>query len=173
MVDRANQADTLMPDYINQLRSLVLECEPRLSEMDRSAVRIRPAPGKWCPAEILGHLIDSASNNHDRFVRAQSQESLVFPGYDQVRWVEVQRYAEAPWDDLVAAWSAINRHLAWVMAAVPEAVRERPRADHNLDSIAWKTVPSDEPSSLGYFMADYVGHLEHHLKQILGPNLGR
>ena len=162
-----------MQDYVARLRSLVREFEPRLLDMGESAARTRPAPGKWCPAEIVGHLIDSASNNHDRFVRAQSQESLVFPGYDQERWVEVQRYAEASWPDLVAAWSAMNRHLAWVMEVTPEEVRQRPRPEHNLDSIAWQTVPSDEPSSLDYFMADYVGHLEHHLKQILGAGLGR
>jgi hypothetical protein len=30
----------------------------------------RPAPERWTKKEVVGHLIDSASNNHQRFVRA-------------------------------------------------------------------------------------------------------
>jgi hypothetical protein len=121
----------------------------------------------------MGHLIDSASNNHQRFVRAQLQEQLVFPGYDQEAWVEVQAHGEAPWEELVALWSAFNLHLARVMEAVPDEVRLRPRTEHNLDVIAWKQVAPSSPATLDYFMADYVGHLEHHLKQVLGSDVAR
>jgi hypothetical protein len=73
------------------------------------------APGKWSRKEIIGHLIDSAANNHARFVRAQLHDDLVFEGYDQARWVEVQRYRERPWTDLVGLWQAYNVHIASVM----------------------------------------------------------
>jgi hypothetical protein len=161
----------MMPDYVVRLRNLVEECRPRLSALDDDATRTRPAPGKWSPREVIGHLIDSASNNHQRFVRAQSQDSLVFPGYDQEAWVTAQRYREAPWSELVTLWAAFNLHLAHVMESVPEDVRLRPRAEHNLDAIAWRTVPRDESTTLDYFMRDYVGHLEHHLRQVLGEDL--
>src|SRR6476660_1623273 len=81
---------------------------------DDTASRPR-GPGKWSPKQIVGHLIDSAVNNHARFVRAQLQDDLVFPGYDQDGWVRLQRYADAPWEDLVALWAAFNRHIAHVM----------------------------------------------------------
>ena len=162
-----------MPEYAAHLLRLVDECTPRLLGLPEEAVRGRPAPDKWSPAEILGHLVDSASNNHQRFVRGQLQDPLVFPGYDQEAWVEAQRHRDAPWAELVTLWSSFNRHLARVMTAVPPEVRDRPRTGHNFDVIAWRTIPADEPASLGWFMADHVGHPEHHLRQILGEDLGR
>jgi hypothetical protein len=102
-------------------------------------------------------------------VRAASRDDLVFPGYEQDRWVELQEYQHAPWRDLVSLWAGFNRHLSRVMAAIPEEIRMRPRVRHNLNEIAWREVPATEPATLDYFMNDYVDHLEHHLRQILGP----
>ena len=155
--------------HAGRLRAVVAAAEPRLTALPDDATTRRPAAGKWSPREVLGHLIDSASNNHQRFVRATWQDDLVFPAYDQERWVELQDYQHAPWRELVTLWAAFNRHLARVMAATPEEVRMRARTRHNLDQIAWRTVPAAEPATLDYFMGDYVGHLEHHLRQILGP----
>lgn len=156
------------PEYVGRLRSLVAAAGEALSRIP-DPESVKPlAPGKWSAREVVGHLIDSASNNHQRFVRAQFQADLEFPGYDQDAWVSAQNYAEAPWPDLVQLWIAFNTHLARVMDAVPEAVRVRPVTKHNLDQIAWATVPAEHPTTLDYFMADYVDHLEHHLRQILG-----
>ena len=137
-----------------------------MSELDSAKP---PTPGKWSPKEVLGHLIDSASNNHQRFVRAQFTDDLVFPGYDQETWVAAQRYRSAPWPELVGLWSGFNLHLARVIEAAPASVRERPRARHNLHEIAWKAIPEDQPATLEYFMRDYVAHLRHHLAQIPSP----
>jgi hypothetical protein len=157
-----------MQEYVTRLRLLVEENEPRLLALPDSATAARPGPGRWAPREVLGHLIDSASNNHQRFVRAQWQDSLVFAGYDQEAWVVLQKYESAPWEELVALWRGFNLHLAWVMEVTPEETRLRPRAEHNLHQIAWRTIAAGEPATLDYLMADYVGHLEHHLRQILG-----
>jgi hypothetical protein len=115
---------------------------------------------------VVGHLIDSASNNHQRFVRASLQDDLVFSGYAQNKWVEGQRYPEAAWADLITLWAAFNRHLAHVMAATPEAVRVRVHERHNLNEIAFRPPETKAQATLEYFMADYVDHLEHHLRQI-------
>ena len=160
-----------MRDYIDELRSVVERSTPALLALSEDATAEHPAPGKWSPREVLGHLIDSASNNHQRFVRAQVQGGLVFAGYDQDAWVSAQQYQHAPWTELVTLWRAFNLHLARVMAAVPDAVRTRVHHRHNLDEIAWQTVPAEEPATLDYFMSDYVRHLEHHLRQILGPRI--
>jgi hypothetical protein len=156
------------PLYVADLRALVDHGSASLLVMTDAASAHRPAPGKWSPREVIGHLIDSASNNHQRFVRAQFQDDLVFPGYAQDGWVEAQRYQDANWRELIGLWSAFNQHLARVMESMPEAVRLRLRSRHNLDEIAWSPVPRDTPTTLDYFMNDYVGHLEHHLRQILG-----
>jgi hypothetical protein len=82
--------------------------------------------------------------------------------------VDVQQYQDAPWHELVALWAAFNRHMARVMAAAPESVRMKPRLRHNLHQLAWQRIPEDNPATLDDFMRDYVAHLEHHLRQILG-----
>ena len=145
--------------------------------VERSAARLlalaecerdRRAPGEegWTPKQIVGHLIDSASNNHRRFVLGQFTGDLVFDGYAQEDWVRAQGYDSADWDGLVALWRAYNLHLAHVMSRAPVEVLQRERAAHTLDSIAFKAVPRARPATLEYLMRDYVAHLKHHLRQI-------
>jgi hypothetical protein len=148
-----------------RLAGVVESAAPRLWSVSNEAASRSPAPGKWSSKEILGHLIDSASNNHQRFVRAQLTGDLLFAGFEQERWVDLQRYRDAPWEDLVTLWRAFNLHLARVIDAVPEDVAAAPRASHNLDAVAWRTVPRDQPATLAQFMSDYVDHLEHHLAE--------
>jgi hypothetical protein len=80
-----------MSKYVADLLEAIHGATPILLAMSEDRSRLRPAPGKWCPREVIGHLIDSASNNHQRFVRAQFQDDLVFSGYEQDAWVSVQR----------------------------------------------------------------------------------
>jgi hypothetical protein len=148
------------------LQEAVDKARPRLARIGESASARQPAPGKWSPREIIGHLIDSAQNNHGRFVRAQLSDDLVFPGYAQDDWVRVQRYSARDWSALVDLWAAYNTHLAHVIAHIPADIVNRPRSKHNLHELAWKPVPATSPATLGYFMNDYVEHLEHHLRQI-------
>lgn len=152
-----------------ELRDAVSAITPRLLAISDADSAKPPSPGKWSPREVLGHLIDSASNNHGRFVRAQFTDDLVFPGYRQEAWVTAQRYRDAPWRELVELWSLLNLHLARVIEAAPASARQKARARHNLHEIAWTAVAEDQPATLEYFMRDYVGHLEHHVAQILGP----
>jgi len=156
-----------MRDVVVDLETTVSRAVAALAALGDERSRRHPAPGKWSPREVIGHLIDSASNNHQRFVRAQLQDDLIFPGYDQEAWVRIQRYADAGWDDLVALWAALNGHIARVMAAASEEAIARPRPFHNLHELAWAPIPAGEPATLEYFMRDYVGHLRHHLRQVL------
>jgi len=153
-------------DYIDDLIDTVRAAAERLRRVADADAARRPAAGKWSAKEVVGHLVDSASNNHQRFVRAQWQDDLVFSGYDQDAWVSAQQYQSAPWPELLDLWAAYNLHLARVMRAMPDAVRARMHARHNLDELAWRPVPRDQPASLDYFMRDYVDHLQHHLRQI-------
>ncbi len=148
------------------LRTVVESALPRLMEMPDDASARRAAPGAWSAREIIGHLIDSAQNNQGRFVRAQLGDALIFPGYAQEEWVRLQGYAEREWGELLVLWAGCNRHLAELMERTPQEVAARARREHNLHEIAWCPVPAGTPTTLGYFMADYVGHLEHHLRQI-------
>ena len=114
-----------------------------------------PGPGKWSPQQVIGHLIDSASNNHQRFVRAQEGSTLVFPGYAQEHWVKCQRYEDGAWDDLITLWHAYNHHIAHVIEHIPEGHR-------NVECV----IGTYPPATLGFLAHDYVVHLRHHLGQI-------
>jgi hypothetical protein len=158
------------PAFLAEFRRTIDRAAERLGTFCDSEASRPTAPGKWSKKEIVGHLIDSAANNHGRFVRAQLQEDLVFSGYDQDAWVHVQRYRDRPWSDLVALWRAYNRHIACVMESADPGTVARVRKSHNLDELAWKAVQRTEPTTLDYFMRDYVAHLEHHLRQALGSD---
>lgn len=132
---------------------------------DESAAK-SPAPGKWSPKEVIGHLIDSAANNHGRFVRAQESDEMVFPGYDQEFWVAAQHYNERKWSELVALWREYNTHIAFLVEHISPESLSRQRTTHNLDRVAWRTVPRNEPVTLEYFIRDYLAHMKHHLAQI-------
>ena len=155
-----------MQDYVIELRKTIEEATPKLLALSDDKSAARPAPDAWSPREIIGHLIDSAANNHQRFIRGQFQSNLVFPGYAGEDWVRVQRYQDASWKEIVELWRSYNLHLARVMAAVPEEVRLRESREHNFHQIASQIIPEGEPATLDYLMKDYVGHLKSHLRQI-------
>jgi hypothetical protein len=147
------------------LRDVILSAAPTLEAITDDEASQPRGSDQWSPKQTIGHLIDSASNNHQRFVRAQFRDDLVFDGYDGAKWVETQQYANAPWPSLVALWREFNLHLARVMDSTPEEIRLRPREKHNLGEIGFQKLP--EPPTLEAFMRDYVDHLQHHLGQVI------
>jgi hypothetical protein len=158
-------------DYVDELLATVHATAARLGRVPEADAARPAAPDKWSAKQVIGHLIDSASNNHQRFVRATWQDDLVFPPYDQDAWVARQDYQSAPWPGLVSLWEAYNIHLARVMRSMPEPVRLREHTRHNLDELAWQPVPRERPATLDDFMRDYVGHLRHHVRQIEAMHL--
>jgi hypothetical protein len=143
-----------MESVANELLS-ELQAAGRLRDFSESAASVKPAPNKWSKKEILGHLIDSAANNHQRFVRMQLSTRIDLPGYDQDRWVELGRYQERPWKDIVDLWVTYNTHLAAVIRNIePGALRN-----------VWHT-PDGEDKDLDFIARDYVAHMRHHLNQI-------
>ncbi|HUG53454.1 MAG TPA: DinB family protein, partial [Vicinamibacteria bacterium] len=153
------QSDDALPGRVaRDLAAEVARGLPALSAIEEGHAGQGRAPGKWSPKQILGHLIDSAVNNHHRFVRAQLAPPLVFPGYEQDGWVAVQGYQDRPWAELTALWAALNRHLAHVIGRID------PRA---LETEC--TIGSDPPVTLRFVAEDYVRHLRHHVAQILEP----
>jgi len=139
----------------SELRGLTNSFSKELQAVDGRAAARRPAPGTWSPKEVLGHLIDSAANNHQRFVRAQQADAIMLPGYEQNHWVESQGYQDADWPHLVALWTHLNLHLADVISRIPPA------------KYAVRCVIDDsEPLTLEAIVIDYLRHLEHHMAQI-------
>ena len=151
-------------DY--NLKEITLAAFEELILATDEQVALKPSADKWCAKEILGHLIDSATINHGRFVRAQHNDALIEEGYDQDNWVEVQEYHMQNWQDLLITWRQLNMQIALLMRITEEEVRNKARTKHNLHEIAFKTFPENEPTTLGSLMEDYVVHLRHHLGQI-------
>ena len=147
-----------MKDVAADITRLLDETLPRLAAFSEAeAEAVRPG-GRWSRKEILGHLVDSAVNNHQRFVRAQLQAELVFPSYEQEGWVSVQGYAGRPWKTLVELWGSLNRHVAHVVSRFPA------------DRLATPCrLGGGQQVTLEFIARDYVRHLRHHLEQILEP----
>lgn len=115
----------------------------------------RPSgPGKWSAKQIVGHMIDSAANNLQRFVRLQIEPELRLPGYQQEHWVAVQCYAVMPWIQALETWKAFNMHLAHVIHHIrPEHLTRVWHYDGN-------------ELTLGFLIEDYIAHMRHHLRQL-------
>lgn len=149
------------------LRIIVRMAGNELAQFAPDETEPRPAPGKWSKKELLGHLIDSGLNNLNRFIRASTMDNLIFEGYDQDGWVVAQQYQSAEWTDLVSLWVGLNLQLARVIEGISKEVRYRQHTQHSFHSMAFKTIPEDEATTLNYLIVDYVGHLEYHLAQLI------
>ncbi len=145
-----------MESVAHEILSLIAGASKGLNEISEETASERPAPGKWSKKEILGHLIDSAANNHQRFVRLQLSESVELPGYAQDDWVRVQRYQDQPWQQIIAVWASYNSQLAEVIGF----------ADPSCLKNVWHKDDGSEVT-LEFIINDYVVHLQHHLKQLL------
>jgi hypothetical protein len=113
--------------------------------------------GGWSPKQELGHLIDSATNNHARFVRGALEPDFHGLGYDQEGWVKLHGYAALRWDALVDFWQRYNALLAHLVRQIPE---------ERLGAVC--RVGDSAPVTLGFLIEDYMLHMQHHLDQIQG-----
>jgi hypothetical protein len=157
-----------MDRWLEDFKQTIESAGPRLAQITEARSEQPRAEDHWSSKQIIGHLIDSAANNHARFVLAQLKDDLLFPGYEQDGWVKTNHYQEASWPQLVELWRAYNLHLHHVMAHASKEKMKNPCTLHTLQEIAFKTVPKTEPVTLEYLMKDYVVHLKHHLAQIFG-----
>lgn len=139
------------------LEELAESAPPALSDLKDEDWRLPYAGSSgWTRAELLGHLIDSAVNNQQRFVRALIQDELVFPSYEQEQMVRVQHYAVAPVDDLIELWAGLNRHIARTLSQAPESKTETPCV-----------IGTNAAMTFSQLASDYLAHMEHHLRQLM------
>jgi len=144
-------------DVSSDLLRTIADALPVLRAIGDEKAERPLAPGKWSAKQVIGHLTDSAANNHQRFVRAQDGP-LSFPGYAQDDWVARQGYQARAWRDLVELWHAYNWHLAHVIARIPDDKRGVACA-----------IGGNAPVTLVWLVEDYVVHLRHHLAQVTAP----
>lgn len=128
---------------------------PRLRAISEHDAGVKPGAA-WSRKEELGHLIDSASNNHLRFVKAALEPEFHGPSYDQKGSVAIHGYQESSWYDLVEFWRQYNTLLTRVIARIP---------DGKLNTLC--RIGDGSPVTLQFVIEDYVAHMHHHLDHIL------
>jgi hypothetical protein len=142
-------------ESIPVLRVLIARLPDRLRALPADKVEHKPAPNTWSVKEELGHLLDSAANNHQRIVRTELEEKPAMPGYDGDAWVALHRYQQRDGETLIGLWAALNRQLLAAAEAVPDS--------------AWArtcTIADSAPLSLKFVFDDYVNHMLHHLRHM-------
>ena len=148
---------------MNTIKNTIVEFERVLDESAKKLLKYsedesgkKPAPDKWGKKEILGHLIDSAANNHQRFVRMQLDNNLKLQSYEQEQWVSIQHYNTVSWNELIRFWEAYNFQLLHILWNINPA-----------KLLNTATIGNHDEMTLEFIIEDYVGHLKHHLNQII------
>ncbi len=138
----------------DRLQYLIDTVPAKLSAFDEEGFSRKPAPGKWSKKEIIGHLIDSATNNHHRFIRAQFEDAPKIT-YQQNDWNAASRYNDMESRHVISFWHMYNQHLIEVVKRIPEADMQRGCNNGGESNV-----------TLSWLIEDYVKHMEHHLGQI-------
>lgn len=139
---------------INRLEFIIYNVPQILLKVGEKEMSEKFSIKKWSKKEILGHLIDSATINHHRFVRGQFEYNPEI-SYDQNKWNEYSFYQEIETQQLIKLWTIYNAQLLEIIKRIP---------NKNLNN---QIKIGDDLLTLECIANDYVAHLEHHLKQII------
>lgn len=137
-----------------RLREILSTIPAKLAAITDAEASVKITSIKWSKKEIMGHLVDSASNNHQRFVRLQIENNVKLPKYRQNEWVAVQHWQQKDWKDILALWQLFNEHIAFIFEHADETT---------LNHIV---TLGETNFTLQFIIDDYIDHLEHHLKQV-------
>ncbi|MDO8898608.1 MAG: DinB family protein [Bacteroidales bacterium] len=145
---------------IQGLLSLIEEWEPKLSSLSSEVISKRRNSQNRTIKQIIGHMIDSASNNIHRIVHLQYQPSpLIYPDYANLgnndRWIAIQNYQDGKWNDLIQLWKYSNFHVVHVIQNV------------NADKLENEWITAlNKNVSLKAMILDYLKHIKLHLNEI-------
>ena len=140
---------------VDRLENLCKSMPTLLHIISDDEFNYKQTPDKWSKKQILGHLIDSATNNHQRFIRSQF-EYVPIISYDQNKWNVFNYYQQIKVGQLIIFWASYNLQLVALYKLIPSAnlKNECNTGEQNNVTIEW-------------LFNDYVSHLEHHLQKIL------
>ena len=137
---------------VNSYKILVNSFYDTIVNVPEETAGIKLSEDIWSLKEIIGHLIDSASNNHQRFVRLQFDDLLNFPPYDAEQWIRVQKYRDMNWNRLILLWYNYNCILINIIECM----------DSNSFSNVW--AKDEDAIRLDELVADYYRHLRVHVQ---------
>jgi hypothetical protein len=145
-----------MTEIAQQFRSDLDDVHRTLVSVPEALADVPWRESGWTRKQIVGHLLDSATNNRQRFVRAASDGSYEGPRYVQDAWVAAHGYAEQTWETLLGWWEAEHEILMAIVDRIPEEQLE-----------ARCVLGGEAPVTLRFLIEDYVSHQRWHLKQLL------
>ncbi len=140
-------------ESIEEYETIVNRFHAEMEQVPERFTGVRPAADKWSLKDIVGHLIDSACNNHQRFIRLQHGKILELPGYDQEKWVASSVYTEYDWHNLLTLWYSYNELIVHLIRHV----------DKSSLSNSWNH--EGELLPLEHLIPDYFKHMQWHEKQ--------
>lgn len=144
----------MIEQAINRLNLIVEKAPSLLAQISEEKISEKPAPNKWSKKEILGHLIDSATNNHQRLIRGQF-EAIPEIQYDQIKWNKYSFYQQIDSQKIISFWTIYNLQLIEIIKRIP------------IDNFKKQVKVGENVLTLENLTIDYVVHLEHHLKQLI------
>ncbi len=142
-------------EAVGKLRQIVAKAPSLLMAISPKELARPTAVGKWSKKQELGHLVDSACNNHQRIVRAQVEEQPSLAGYDGDRWVALHNYQAMEWSEIIECWRVLNQQLIRAASVISSETSDRKL-----------TVGGGTAITLSFLVNDYVDHLLHHLRHI-------
>jgi hypothetical protein len=145
---------------LNRLKQLIDEVPVLIAAIPGDIFEQKQSREKWSKKEILGHLIDSATNNHQRLVKAQFQDNPRIV-YEQVQWVTGNAYQFAERAHLLAFWTIYNQHIYHLVAQLQPAMLQRTCNTGGPENITLEAL-----------FVDYIHHMEHHIKQLVDTAAG-
>ena len=147
-----------MQETIDKIENLIGQAHVYFASHDEESLRAPIAEKKWSRKQIIGHLIDSALNNLQRFTEIGYQpQPYIYREYHQSELVQINDYQNVDTIELLRLWILINRQIVRVIQSVtPERLNLKVQ------------FTDGEISDLRFLMADYPEHMEHHIKQIMG-----
>lgn len=148
------QIKIMIEKAIHRLNTIIDKVPQILREISEDEISIKPSPNKWSKKEVLGHLVDSATNNHQRFIRGQFELTPEIR-YDQNKWIEFSFYQEIESKQIINFWTVYNQQLVELIKRIPS------------DNLTKQIRVGENLVTLEFLIVDYVAHLEHHLKQII------
>jgi hypothetical protein len=138
-----------------QFRADLAALERTLTDLSPQSADVPWRPGGWTRKQIVGHLLDSCTNNRQRFVRAALEGTYTGPFYAQEGWVALHGYETQEWSTLLRWWRVEHEILAAVVERIPEE-----------GLMASCTVGDDPPVTLRFLIEDYIAHQKHHFAQL-------
>lgn len=144
-----------MQKAITSLTETTTHFHELLQRINEEEFNLKPTD-KWSKKEELGHLIDSAQNNIQRFIRVQ-YENEVHIMYHPDNWVLLNDYQNSNTKDLIELWYLLNKQIIIILEKMPTEKQETLMSFDKDASIKNTTV---------FIANDYVQHMTHHLKNI-------